>query len=282
MRTFYQHSLAALFAAALVLGCGSDQQQPAKDPSASMPDTSTETTGATQVTTTTPQQPATGGGGPQDTTTASSDSQNAEPTSTATTMPATIDTNVTTLSDGEVFAIESAINKGETNLAELAKKKAVNADVKTFAAMAFTHHRDAQIKAAAVATKEKISAQQNDVTKKLEADVAAIAGDIRDKKGREFDTAYIDSQVKMHKDGATLIDTQLLPSVKNPALKDQLTTFRQTIANHLTKAEDIQARLEAVGATSTTTGTTGTEMPKAKKGGAAPKPKDTTAPIPKM
>ena len=277
MKNFYKQSLAALFTAAIVVGCGADQQQPPKDPYAAMPATSTETTGASEVSTITPQQPATGGGGPQDTTATSSDSQKAEPTSNVATMPATIDTNVTTLSDGEVFAIESAINKGEVNLAELAKKKAVSADVKGFATMALTHHRDAQTKVGALAAKEKITAQPDDVTKKLEADVAATAGDLKDKKGRDFDTAYIDSQVKMHKDGATLIDTQLLPSVKNPALKDQITSFRQTIAMHLTKAEDIQARLEAVGTTSTTSGN-----PKAKGGPAmnTKDMKDTT--VPKM
>lgn len=274
MKTIYKQSLAALFAAAVALGCGSSdkQQQQAKAPSSpSMQTSSLETTSATTTqgmntsappptslqttqTTQTPQQPATNAG-PQDTGRTSTDSQNAEPSGSTTTTSATLDTNVTTLSDGEVFAIESAINKGEISLAEMARKKAASGEVKNFASMALTHHRDAQNKANAISKKEKIVAKDDDASRKLQNDVTATTGDLQNRKGRDFDSSYIDSQVRMHRDAGTLIDSQLLPSVKSAALKDELTSLRQTISNHLTKAEEIQSHLEAVG-TTTTSGAT--------------------------
>jgi len=174
MRTFYKQSLAALFATALALGCGSSdkEKQQAKQPSPPSAQTSSvQTTGATTEapaapgtapqggsgmgpsmqgstsSTTPPPQPSDrGAGGPQDTAIGTStDSQNADQSGKPT-MPATTDTKVTTLSDGEVLAIENAINKGEISLAELARKQSVHADVKSFAGTVLTQHRDAQTK----------------------------------------------------------------------------------------------------------------------------------------
>ncbi len=297
MRTFYKQSLAALFATALALGCGSSdkQQQQAKQPSPSTAQTSSvQTTGATsegqggQGSTTsgmgpsmqgstssttpatppsTPQPPQ--AGGPQDTSVGtSSDSQNAGQSASANTMPATMDSKVTSLSDGEVLAIENAINKGEISLAELARKSSVHADVKNYAGTVLTHHRDALNKSAAIAKKDKIVAKDDDVSKNLKMDVQTTTGDLKKRKGGDFDTAYIDSQVRMHRDAGTLIDNQLLPSVKNNDLKNELLGLRQTIADHQTKAQDIQSHFETVG----TTGTTGATM-KGKSTTKTPPPK---------
>ena len=289
MRTFYKQSLAALFATALALGCGSSdkEKQQAKQPSPPPAETSTvQTTGATtsgmgpsmqgSTSSTTPSTPPPPqAGGPQDTSVGtSSDSQNADmkdqsdKSSSANTMPATMDSKVTSLSDGEVLAIENAINKGEISLAELARKRSVHADVKNFAGMVLTQHRDALNKSAAIAKKAKIVAKDDDASKNVQMDVTTTTGDLKKRKGGDFDTAYIDSQVRMHRDAGTIIDNQLLPSVKNNDLKNELLGLRQTVADHEAKARDIQSHFETVGTTSTTGATT-----KAKSNTKTPPPK---------
>ena len=297
MRTFYKQSLAALFATALALGCGSSdkQQQQAKQPSPSPAQTSSvTTTGATtegssaqgsttsgmgptmqgSTTSTTPANPPPPqAGGPQDTAIGtSSDSQNADQSASANTMPGTMDTKVTSLSDGEVLAIENAINKGEISLAELARKSSVHADVKSYAGTILTQHRDALNKSAAIAKKDKIVAKVDDVSKNLQMDVKTTTGDLKKRKGGDFDTAYIDSQVRMHRDAGTLIDNQLLPSVKNNDLKNELLGLRQTVADHQTKAQDLQSHFETVGTTSTTGATmSGSKAKSNPKSNPAPK-----------
>jgi putative membrane protein len=289
--------------AALAIACGSNNKQ-AQEPSSSMENTAAynasqpQTSQAQQPTyQTTPQGPSMntagpqesalgnpnpqestiGSGGAQDSTMGSGSAQKPfygpgttnpdETASTTTTNEGSMQAKtVTSLSDGEVLAIENALNNGEITLAERAKKSASNTQVKDFAAMMITQHRDALNKAKTVAKKNKITAQDNDVSNKLKSDASSTMTDLKDKKGHDFDTAYIDSQVKMHKDGLDLIDNQLLPSVKNGELKDQITTARRHVADHLSKAQDIQSRLQAVGTTSTTSGTMDTGTNKAKTG----------------
>jgi putative membrane protein len=170
-----------------------------------------------------------------------------------------------------VLAIESAINSGAVTLAEMARKKASHRDVKSFAASMVTEHRDAETKAKNIAKKEKITAAPSDVSKRLQTEATSTQADLTTRKGHDFDTAYIDTQVKMHRDDVELIDTQLMPSVKNAALKGHLETLRRTVSDHLAKAQDLQSRLQTVGTTSTTSGTDEQDKTKAKGGQPPPK-----------
>lgn len=249
MRTLHKQSLSAALLAALAIGCGSKGNQPAKEPSASSASGDMSESSMPQA--------------PQTQKAPEPQQQSVDSTSTTTTTQGAMGKpddqggkqapqQVTTLSDGEIIAIETNLNNGEIVLAELARKKATNAQVKDFAAMMITHHRDAQTKAKALAQKEKITPQDGDVSKKLKSDAMSTAADLNTKKGHDFDVAYIDSQVTMHRDGMELIDNELLTSVKNPALKDHLTTVKKTVATHLAKAQDIQSKLQAVGAAKAT------------------------------
>lgn len=278
MKRLVKHGLVAASLAAMVVACGgNDKQQQAREPMGST-DTNASTTStqgtqswnaqSTQAAPATPsasmqESPSMNPSGPQSSAldTGATDrkdftSPTASPndaTSTTTTNEGSMQAKQnTSLGDGEIFAIESALNNGEITIAEVARKNARSQQVKDFAAMMITQHRDAQNKAKALAQKAKITAQDDDVSNKLKTEGDGVVADIKTKKGAEFDKAYIDSQVKMHTEGLDIIDNQLLPSVKNGDFKDHLNTVRQHVEAHLSKAQDIQSRLEAAGSTSST------------------------------
>lgn len=228
MRSLVNGLLVASFAT--LVACGGDDK-PAQDPSAMntpappapMPESKPATTDSKPV------DSAMGGG-----TNAGSDT---------TTSPKPAEKPLT---DAEIVAVTSTANNGEIDMANLATKTATNADVKNFAAMLITQHRDMEMKGKALAAKAKITPADNDASTALKSDVQSTITSLKTQKGKDFDKAYMESQVKAHRDVLNLFDNKLLPNAQNGDLKTLLTDGRSHVAAHLAKAEEIQRKLDAV------------------------------------
>jgi putative membrane protein len=295
MRTLVRHAVLAASVAVVALACGSSDNKQPNTPSSSteynqaqypQPQTSQPQQGSNDNTTqgmSPGDQSGTGStigsGGPQKPFYGPG-LDNPDQAGTATTNEGSMQAKqVTNLSDGDIFAIEDAANNGEIQMAELAKKQGVGAQTKDFAAMMITHHRDAENKLKALAKKQNITSKDNDVSNKLKGDVSSMITDMRAKKGKEFDRLYMDNQVKAHRDVLDIVDNQLIPSVQNADLKTHLSEVRRTVADHLQKAEDIQAKMQPTAATETTGGTakgkSTTTTTKSKAKGTTPAKPDT-------
>ena len=149
------------------------------------------------------------------------------------------------LTDAEIVMITSTANQGEIEMAQLAAKNASSPEVKNFAAMMLTQHRDMETKGKALATKAKITPADSDAAAALKTDASSTVGSLKAQKGKDFDKAYIDSQVKAHREVLSIIDSKLLPNAQNGELKAQLTEARGHVAAHLAKAEEIQQKLDS-------------------------------------
>lgn len=227
MRSLVNGLLVASFAT--LVACGGDDK-PAQDPSAmntpAPPAPMSESKPAT--TDAKPVDSAMGGG-----TNAGSDT---------TTSPKPAEKPLT---DAEIVAVTSTANNGEIDMANLATKTATNADVKNFAAMMITQHRDMETKGKALAAKAKITPADNDASTALKSDVQSTITSLKTQKGKDFDKAYMESQVKAHRDVLNLFDNKLLPNAQNGDLRTLLTDGRSHVAAHLAKAEEIQRKLDA-------------------------------------
>jgi putative membrane protein len=274
MRTLVKHGLLAASVAALALGCGSSNtsSQPAVSTTENTQAT-TYTTSAEQPAPTAQGYGAYGSPQQQQQGMAQGNMGGTDQPGTTTTSEGTMGgKQVTTLSDAEIYAIEDAANTGEIQMAELAKKTATSQQVKDYAAMMITHHKDANTKLKAIGKKDNITSKDNDTSNKLKSDVSSMMTDLRSKKGKDFDRAYIDDQVTAHRSVLDIVDNQLLPSVKDADLKSHLADVRRKVADHLSKAEDIQQKMQSVGTMEPASGTT--------KGKAGTKTKGTTTPAP--
>lgn len=147
-------------------------------------------------------------------------------------------------SDAEVLSFVMALNDGEVQMGDLAKKNAENAEVKQFAGMMSQHHTQGMAKVRALQGKTKIELKDNELTQKVKTDASTNMSTLRDKKGKEFDRFYIDSQVRMHKDGLDALDNRVLPAITNGEVKTAVTSMRAQVAEHLAKAEGIQKKLD--------------------------------------
>jgi putative membrane protein len=228
-------SIILLSASGFVVACGGSNE-PAKAPS----DVTSSQLPAANPTTPAPT-----------TTSASPSAMNTTPPSTdsssSTSAPA-----AATLSDAEIVAITSAANNGEIELAKFVLKGTQNAQVKSFAQMMVKEHGEAEAKGKKLAQAASITPKENDISSKLKADTESTLGTLKSQKGAELDRAYIESQVKAHKEVLSTIDDKLLPSVKNADLKTHLNEVRGHVASHLAKAEEISSNLSAKASTTPT------------------------------
>jgi putative membrane protein len=147
------------------------------------------------------------------------------------------------LTDPEIVAFTTEAHYAEIALAEIAKRKAVDKDVKDYAAMMLTQHRDADTREKSATQKAKIAAAESDASVKLATDMQASLDAIKSRTGKDFDRAYINAQVSSHQSLLDAIDNKLLPSAQSSELKALLTQLRTQVAMHLSKAQEIKHKL---------------------------------------
>ena len=248
MRTLVKLGLVSLTFASMALACGNDRPATQPTPGAPRDPLATNDHNPPQepINTPIPQSPTFDTAGPQrpitDPSPQPSTFSAGQSTSTTTTTSATgVDptSDKSPLSDAEVLDVAETANNGEVAMAELAIKRASSPEVKQYAAMLKMHHSAAAAKGKSIETQTKIAPADNAVSTLLKSDTDSTLKDLRSKQGKAFDRAYIDAQVKAHKEVLTAIDNRLLPSAKNSEVKTMITEMRQTVSNHLAKADEL-------------------------------------------
>ena len=233
MRNLIKLGLVAVSLSAVV-ACGSDK--PAQDPSAMPTPPPAAPMPESKPATTDPKPIETGLGSSAGKETATSGKPAEKP-----------------LTDAEIVQVTSTANNGEIEMAELAKKTATHADVKSFATMMITQHKEMETKGKALATKAKITPAENEASTALKTEVQTTLTSLKTQKGKDFDKAYMEAQVKAHREVLNVFDNKLLPNAQNSDLKTLLADARSHVAAHLAKAEEIQGKLDSAGAAKPTT-----------------------------
>ena len=75
----------------------------------------------------------------------------------------------------------------------------------------------------------------------LKADGKKSLDKLKNFSGSEFDKAYIDAEIKLHRKILDVVDIQLIHDVKNEELKALLVKVHTALASHLEYAETIQS-----------------------------------------
>jgi len=148
------------------------------------------------------------------------------------------------LTDANIAAILDGANAADSAAGKIASTKGTRADVKDFARMMMRDHHS-------------LRKQGQDLAKKLNLTPAMPAGDTSQAaaqhwqdslnampKGAAWDKAYIDHEVAYHQ--AVLQTAQTAQgAAQNAELKDLITKAAPNLQAHLTKAQDIQGKLNA-------------------------------------
>jgi putative membrane protein len=175
----------------------------------------------------------------------SDSARRADSAAMAATPPAAMDSAkpAAALNDAQIAHIAVTANAIDSAAGRVAKQKGTAKAVKDFAQTMIDDHSAVNKQAVALATKLKVTPEDNDVSKSLKSAGDATAGTMGSKSGADFDKAYIDNEVTYHQNVLDALDKTLIPNAQNAELKALLEKVRPAFAAHLARAKDIQSSL---------------------------------------
>jgi putative membrane protein len=135
----------------------------------------------------------------------------------------------------------AAAGAGEIRESELAVRKATTPAVKSFARQVIADHRALVGEMKSLATKLKVTPDTaDDDVRDVVKHTADDFKDLTDKKaGLDWDEAYIDNQIKDHKDALDKLQ-DASKNTTDPDLRAALEKTTGKVQEHLTKAQDIK------------------------------------------
>jgi putative membrane protein len=148
------------------------------------------------------------------------------------------------INDAQIASIVVTANQVDIDAGKLATTKASDPEVKKFAQLMVTDHTGVNKSAVELATKLKVTPEDNPTSKSLKAGGDENVAKLKTLTGAAFDKAYIDHEVAYHQQVLDAVDKTLIPSAKNAELKALLVKTRPAFVAHLEHAKQVQASLE--------------------------------------
>jgi putative membrane protein len=144
-----------------------------------------------------------------------------------------------TLDDAQIVAITAAANTAEIEQGRLAQEKAHDPRVRDFGAMMVDHHGEAR------QDQQKLSVEptQSADSQRMQRDAEDALRSLKQKKGKDFDRAYLQLQIDEHRKVRDELQDKLLPSAKDSGLKAYLEDIKPKVESHLAQAERLQEEL---------------------------------------
>jgi putative membrane protein len=147
------------------------------------------------------------------------------------------------LTDPEIASVAVTANQIDINYARLANEKSKNSDVLNFAKMMIKDHQSIIDQATALVKKLGVTPKDNDVSKSLNSQAESTMNTLKAKSGIDFDKAYIDNEVAVHKAVIETLQNVLIPQSQNAELKALLNKVLPIIKSHLQMAETAQKKV---------------------------------------
>jgi putative membrane protein len=145
------------------------------------------------------------------------------------------------VNDAQIASIVVTANKVDIDAGKLAASRSANAEVKSFARLMVTDHTGVNKSAKDLATRLKLTPQDNPTSQTLKADGEKNLAHLKTLKGATFDKAYIDREVAYHQQVIDALDKTLIPGATNEDLKALLVKVRPAFVAHLEQARRLQA-----------------------------------------
>lgn len=147
------------------------------------------------------------------------------------------------INDAQIASIVVTANQVDIDAGNVAKTRASDPKVKEFAQRMVTDHSGVNKQAVALATKLKVTPEDNPTSQSLKSGGDANIAKLKTLKGADFDKAYIEHEVDYHQAVLDAVDKTLIPGVKNEELKTLLVKTRPAFVAHLEHAKHVQAEL---------------------------------------
>ncbi len=141
------------------------------------------------------------------------------------------------LSDPEVASVAVTANQIDIDYAAIALERSSNPEVINFAKTMKNDHQAVIGQAVALVQRLKVTPKDNYLTSKLLDDAKKTKAALNAKKGKAFDTFYIQNEVAYHKAVINVVETILIPETENAEVKALLEKVLPALKTHLSHAE---------------------------------------------
>ena len=143
------------------------------------------------------------------------------------------------LTDANIVAIFDAANTADIQTGTLAASRASDSRVRDLGKHFAGDH-------------EMVRQQGRDLAKKLgvtpvapsgdrsQADLAATLRTLKDKKGKDFDRAFLDYEIAFHQSVIDAVTTTLLPAIQNDELRGFVQRIAPAFVGHLEQAKAVR------------------------------------------
>lgn len=142
-----------------------------------------------------------------------------------------------TLTDAQIANIVLTANSADSAAGAVAMPKAKRADIRDFARQMTLDHGMLNDSVRALATRMNMAPAASEMSEQMLRDASASSSALS--SASDFDRAYIDGEVAMHRNVLRMIVESLIPQARNSELKTLLQTARLSVIAHLERAEQI-------------------------------------------
>lgn len=133
-----------------------------------------------------------------------------------------MDSDMAPLNDAQIAHIAVTADNIDIAYAHLALAFSKNPEVRQFAETMISDHTAVNGKAAALAQRLGLTPQDNEVSRELNAQAKAKMNELSQKRGAEFDRAYVANELAYHEAVNAAVRDTLIPGAQNPELKKLL------------------------------------------------------------
>lgn len=157
-------------------------------------------------------------------------------------MEANADSSATPRTDSDIMTMISHSNSAEVSSSELALRNASNAQVKAFAKQMIADHTKMQKEGQALGKQLGQKGTGTEASGDKQDMAMDKLDDLKDKKGADFDKAYMDFQVQAHQQTLSELQ-QYQGTAQNTQLKGMIQKAIPAVQQHLQKAQQIRQQL---------------------------------------
>jgi putative membrane protein len=147
------------------------------------------------------------------------------------------------VTDAQIASIVVTANQVDIDAGTLAKARATNNEVKTFAQLMITDHTGVNKSATELVARLKVTPENNPTSQSLKSGGEKNIANLKTLEGAAFDKAYVDHEVAYHQQVIDALDKTLIPGATNAELKALLVKVRPAFVAHLDHAKRMQSSM---------------------------------------
>lgn len=155
--------------------------------------------------------------------------------------PVTASTPAERLDDTEIAHVAYTAGAIDIRYAHLALALSENPEVRGFAETMIRDHGAVNEQALALVAKLDVTPQDNPVSRQLNAQAAAIRGELAGLEGAEFDRRYAANELDYHRFVNATVEGTFIPGAEHPELKALLGSALEIFKVHEAHAEAMNA-----------------------------------------